>query len=231
MNAHRLSFALSLVAAASSAFAQSVGNPTADAHRPASTQPITAQPPPAAADRVGTANSDLATRPTAAPSPSRERAVSPTLAAALAERMPRYSPPPPPREPTEEEIAASQPKNRIIRLPAVVVEEKRPPVFTERELHTRKGMAELAVSRYLSELDRGVLNRYTMPLFGQSQEKRAMEAYLEEERLRQMNTASEHERVIRASEGTDAAREFRDTTNATFIRTPYLPEPNSINRD
>lgn len=230
MNAHSLIFALALAAAASSAFAQSVGNPVADPHRPPSTQPVTAQPPPPAESRAGS-DPRVMTRPTPAPEPTRERALSPALAAALAERMPRYNPPPPPREPTEEEIAAAQPKNKIIRLPAVVVEEKRPPVFTERDVHTRKGMAELAVSRYLSELDRGVLNRYTLPLFGQSQEKRAMEAYLEEERLRHMDTAADREATIRASEGTDAAREFRETTNATFIRTPYLPEPNSINRD
>jgi hypothetical protein len=230
MSAPRFIFPIILATVAGGAFAQGVGNPSADAHRPASTQPTTAQPlPPPAASREG--DSAVATRPGAASEPSRERAVSPALAAALAERMPRYNPPPPPREPTEEEIAAAQPKNKIIRLPAVVVEEKRPPVFTDRDLHTRKGMAELAVNRYLSELDRGVLNRYTLPLFGQSQEKRAMEAYLEDERLRQMDTAADHERTIRASEGVDAAREFRDTTNATFIRSPYLPEPNSINRD
>lgn len=169
---------------------------------------------------------------TPAPSGTRsERAVSPALAAALAERMPRYNPPPPPRERTQEEIDAEQPRNRIIRLPQMIVEGQRPPVFRERDLHTEKGMAELAVNRYLSELDRGVLNRYTLPLFGQSNEQRALAAYAEEERLRNMRTAEANAELIEATEGRDAAADFRDTADATFIRTPYLPEPSSLNRD
>lgn len=162
---------------------------------------------------------------------TQNRAVSPALAAALAERMPKYNPPPPPREPTEEELEAMQPRNRIIRLPQMVVEGKRPPVFRDRDINTEKGMAELAVNRYLSELDRGVLNRYTLPLFGQSNEQRALAQYAEDERLRNMRATEEDARMIRASEGEDAAEEFRDTANATFIRTPYLPEPSSMSRD
>ena len=170
--------------------------------------------------------------PAAEPTPARpqNRAVSPALAAALAERMPKYNPPPPPREPTEEELEESQPKNRIVRLPQMIVEGQRPPVFRERDINTKKGMAELAMSRYLSELDRG-LNRYTLPLFGQSNEQRALAQYAEEERLQNMQSAEESAQMIRASEGEDAAEDFRDAANATFIRTPYLPEPSSMNRD
>lgn len=173
------------------------------------------------------------TRPGPAPSPEpqRERSVSPKLAEALAERMPRYDPPPPPREPTEEELERAQPRNRIIRLPRIIVEGRRPPVFTEREVHTREGLAELAVNRYLSELDRGVLNRYTLPLFGQSNEQRALTAYAEEERLRNIRTANQRAEMIRATEGEEAAEAFRDTANDTFIRTPYLPEPESMRRN
>ena len=162
---------------------------------------------------------------------SGDRAVSPALAAALAERMPKYNPPPPPREPTEEELEQSQPKNRIVRLPQMVVEGSRPPVFRERDIYTKSGMAELAVNRYLGELDRGVLNKYTLPLFGQSNEQRALATYAEEERLRNMQSAEESAAMIRRTEGEDAAADFRDTANATFIRTPYLPEPSSLSRD
>lgn len=169
--------------------------------------------------------------PAPAATENRERALSPALSAALAERMPRYNPPPPPREPTPEEVAASQPKNQIIRLPEVVVEGRRPPVFTDRDLHTKDGLAAMAVNRYLSELDRGVLNRYTLPLFGQSQEQRALAAYAEEERLRNMATASDRAEAIQAAEGAEAAQAFRDTANSTFIRSPYLPQPNSMKRD
>lgn len=171
--------------------------------------------------------------PAPAPEPARERAVSPGLAAALAERMPRYNPPPPARERNAEEEAAErpQPRNRIIRLPQIIVEGRRPPVFTEREVHTKEGLAELAVNRYLSELDRGVLNRFTLPLFGQSQEQRALTAYAEEERLRNMRAMNDRAGVIEAVEGKAPAETFRDTTNDTFIRTPYLPEPASMRRN
>ncbi|HEX2100511.1 MAG TPA: hypothetical protein VHF69_07600 [Candidatus Synoicihabitans sp.] len=191
--------------------------------------PARATPP--AAQATPAAGPESPAPAAAQPNSTRERAVSPGLAAALAERMPRYSPPPPPREPTEEEIAAAQPRNRIIRLPQMVVEGQRPPVFAERDLHTKEGLAALAVNRYLSELDRGVLNRYTLPLFGQSQEQRALAQYAEDERLRNMATAEERARLIEASEGGKAAGEFRDTANAAFIRSPYLPEPSSISRD
>lgn len=194
--------------------------------------------PPAPKERTETPAAAAARPSPSAPSapassaePVRERALSPAMSAALAERMPRYNPPPPPREPTPEEIAAAQPKNQIIRLPQMVVEGQRPPVFTDRDIHTKQGMAAMAVNRYLSELDRGVLNRYTLPLFGQSQEQRALAAYAEEERLRNMNAAADRAEAIEAAEGEDAARAFRDTANSTFIRSPYLPQPNSMKRD
>jgi hypothetical protein len=210
---------LALVALAGSAYAQRTA-PAPSRPAPQTETPAAAQAQPAA---------PAATAPAA--TTSRERALSPGLTAALSERMPRYNPPPPPREPTEEEIAASQPRNQIIRLPEMVVEGRRPAVFTDRDIHTREGMAAMAVNKYLSELDRGVLNRYTLPLFGQSQEQRALAAYAEEERLRNMSSAADRANAIEAAEGAEAAQTFRDTANAAFIRSPYLPAPNSLKRD
>ena len=237
MNATRLLLPL-LLATVGAAFAQSEGSPAAERQQPISSRPTSAQPPAAAAgttSSVATDSSD-ATRPGTPSAPgagissSRVRALSPELNARLAERMPRYNPPPPPSEPTPEEVEAAQPKNQIIRLPEVVVRESRPPVFTDRELHTKQGLAELAMNRYLSELDRG-LNRWTIPLFGQSPEQRALAQYAEDERLRNLNRATERANLIEASEGADAAQAFRETTNDAFIRSPYLPQPSSLNRD
>lgn len=208
MTTVRLALALAFTSLAASAWAQDT-------------------PPAIAREKAATSSAPTVERTRS----DQPRALSPALSAALAERMPKYAPPPPPREPTEEEIAASQPKNGIVRLPRVVVEGQRPPVFTDRQLHTDRGMAELAMRRYLSELDRGVLNKYTLPLFGQSNEARALAAYAEEERLRHMRTNAERADLIEASEGADAAADFRDLTNATFIRSPYLPEPSSLRRD
>jgi hypothetical protein len=218
MNAVRLPLVIVIVALKGASLA-------AQAPQPEGQTPRAARP-----DQPAAAPTAAPARPEAAERDRGERAVSPGLAAALSERMPRYNPPPPPREPTEEELAASQPRNQIIRLPQVVVEGERPPVFTDRDLHTSRGMAELAINRYLSELDRGVLNRHTLPLFGMTQEQRALQEYAEEERLRHIQTNENRAQMIRATEGADAAREFRDIANDTFMRSPYLPLPDSIRR-
>ncbi len=159
-----------------------------------------------------------------------ERAVSPGLASKLAEAMPTYAPPPPVPEKTDEEIAADQPKNKILRLPKVVVEGERPPVFSEREVHTDKGLAELAMNRYLTELDAGVLNKFSIPLFGQSNEARALAQFREDERLKNMSATADQISVLQQTNPAEA-KALQDTANDTFIRTPYLPTTTSMNRD
>ena len=55
---------------------------------------------------------------------------------------------------------SAKPKNKIIRLPRVVVEGNRPPIFLEQEIHTAKGLADLAVKRYFNQTGL-VLNRFS----------------------------------------------------------------------
>lgn len=167
-----------------------------------------------------------ATTPTTA---ARDRPISNRLAASIAEAMPTYSPLPPTSEPSPDDDA-DQPRNRIIRLPQVVVEGERPPVFTEREVYTSRGLAEVAMRRYLSELDRGVLNRFTLPFSGATNEARALAQYAEDERLRQMSAANDQISFLRQTNPAEAAR-FQETARDTFIRTPYLPTPTSLKRD
>ena len=173
------------------------------------------------------------TTPPAAAAPSttaaRDRPISNRLAASIAEAMPTYSPPPPTPEPSPDDNA-DQPRNRIIRLPQVVVEGERPPVFTEREVYTSRGLAEVAMRRYLSELDRGVLNRFTIPFLGATNEARALAQYAENERLRQMSAANDQISFLRQTNPAEAAR-FQEIARDTFIRTPYLPTPASLKRD
>lgn len=170
------------------------------------------------------------TNPDITTSSSRDRSMSTTMASKLAEAMPTYNPPAPEPEPTAEELSASEPKNKILRLPKVIVEGERPPVFSERELHTDAGLADLAMRRYLSEIDRGVLNKFTLPLFGSSNEARALAQFREDERLKNMAATSDQISVLQQT-NPDEAKALRDTANDTFIRTPYLPTPSSMNRD
>jgi len=146
--------------------------------------------------------------------------------------LPRYAPPPKeaPKKPaadveTEDEagpdgapLSPDQPKNKIIRLPRYIVEGDRPPVFRERDIYTKQALAAIAMRRYLSGLDRSVLNRYTLPLFGTSQEKRAMAMYDEDERLQNIadlkNSAAN---ASKAGDKTESDYLLRET-NATFLR-------------
>lgn len=159
-----------------------------------------------------------ATAPTA---PKRNRAISSGVAAALAAAAPKYTPPPPkpPPKPESELVdmrEIDKPKNTIVRLPKYVVQEPKPPVFTERSIHTEKGLTDIAMRRYISDADRA-LNRWTLPLFGTSKEARAMAMYAEDERLR--NMANLEETAIAASKSDAAAGTYiRKEAQKTFLR-------------
>ena len=60
----------------------------------------------------------------------------------------------------EEEAAdlrdTDKPKNGIVRLEKYVVREERPPIFTERQINTKKGLTSIAMRRYISDADRAL---------------------------------------------------------------------------
>jgi hypothetical protein len=187
-----------------------------------SAQPAT---PPATATTAATAAPS-------APAASATNVSGKAGATAITAGLPRYAPPPKPapKKPaadveTEDEagpdgapLSPDQPKNKIIRLPRYIVEGDRPPVFRERDLYTKQALAAIAMRRYLSGLDRSVLNRYTLPLFGTSQEKRAMAMYDEDARLQDIadlkNSAGNAAKAGDKAESDYLLRE----TNATFLR-------------
>ena len=85
--------------------------------------------------------------------PKHTRVMSNAVAASLADGMPKYNPPPKLPEPTPEEEAkdlrdTDKPRNRIIRLPKYTVTEPKPPVFTERNLHTKSERTDMALKKY-----------------------------------------------------------------------------------
>jgi hypothetical protein len=154
--------------------------------------------------------------------PKRARAISPEVSAALAAAAPKYTPPPPKPEPKPEaeEIdlrEVDKPKNQIIRLPKYIVQEQKPVVLTERAISTRKGLEDIAVRRYISEVDRA-LNRFHIPFLTASMQERALALYAEDERLKNMtdlrDSAADAAKLDPAA-GTYIMRESRQT----FMRT------------
>lgn len=148
--------------------------------------------------------------PVVAPTP---RSVSPELAAVMATVMPKYQYPSTLPKPVA--VEADKPRNKIFRLPAIrlaaitVRQRSEHSNFTEREIYTEKGLEELAVKRYFTEFDYGVLNRFTLPLFGESSAVRAMRLY-------------EHDEAIKN------AKEIADLTRLEAIKDPPTkPEPAS----
>ena len=181
---------------------------------------------PAAVSPADGATADPATAN--AKKPPATRAISPEVAAQLAASRPKFSPvaPPPPPKP-EEELPdlreTDKPKNTIVRLPKYVVQEPRPPVFTERNIHTQQGLANLAVRRYLTDTDLA-LNRYTLPLFhpwsllgGTSNEDRALAMYAEDERLKNMADTADKTNMVMKSDSV-AGTKMKDQSQQTFMR-------------
>ena len=184
---------------------------------------------------VGTAQTNTAPAETAAPTPlttssitptqpvrKRDRAISSDVAASLAAAMPKYNPPKPapPPKPVEEQPdmrEIDKPKNGIIRLPDYVVREAKPPVFRERDINTQAGMAAIAMKKYGTEASRA-LNRFTIPLFGQTQEERALAQYAEDERLKTIGELNDAAGMVSARDKAAGAYIKRDV-QATTMRT------------
>lgn len=152
------------------------------------------------------------------PAPRRSRGISPEVAAQLQANTPKYAPAPPKPEPKPAEELPDlreidKPKNTIIRLPQYIVREPTSPVLNERAVHTDKGLADLAVRRYISDADRA-LNRFTLPLFGRSVQERALAMYAEEERLHNMAELADNAAMVSTTDkaaGTYVKREAEKT--------------------
>ncbi len=168
----------------------------------------------------------------------RKRGISNNLASALAETMPKYSPPPIEEKSADEadeddgvdEDLMLKPKNGIVRLPRVVVEGSRPPIFTERQINTDKGLAELATKRYFADASQA-LNKFNVPFLSMSQEELAMTMWEEDERLRLLSdfTDQADNELLLGNE--EEAKELRRMTQEALGRSSYLPEASALNRE
>lgn len=156
--------------------------------------------------------------PAPPPRPKRDRPISNNLAATLAAGMPKYNPPPKPKPEEDENVdlrEVDKPRNTIIRLPKIVVQE-RPPVFRERDLYSREGLAGLAMRRYLTPTHR-LLNNFYVPFLMASPEQYAMMRYAEDERLANMSDLNDTADTISRVDAKEGAY-IRRTTSETFMR-------------
>ena len=165
----------------------------------------------------------------------RKRAISNNLASAIADTMPKYNPPPLEKEEEKgddgvDEELMLKPKNGIVRLPQVVVEGRRPAIFTERELNTDKGLAAIATQRYFSDTSQA-LNKFHIPFLTLSQEDLAMEMWKEDERLRLIGEIQEHSDNALLLGNEKEAAELKALSNDTLGRRAYLPDASALHRE
>ncbi|MDP3070079.1 MAG: hypothetical protein Q8N18_07300 [Opitutaceae bacterium] len=153
--------------------------------------------------------------------PRRTRVISPEVAAALAQAAPTFAPPPPKPEPKpEEELPDARdidkPKNSIVRLPKYLVLEKKPAILSERAVHTQKGLADIAMKRYITETDQ-VLNRFRIPFLTMTNEARALAMYAEDERLQNMASLNEAAAAAAKSDSAQGTYILKEAQQ-TFLR-------------
>lgn len=193
--------------------------------------PAEAPAPPSLAAPLG---APARTEAAESPAPGGQRPAPSDTSAMISAGLPKYSPPkpaPPPRPESElpDLRDTDKPRNEIIRLPKYVVRAAKPPIFREQDIHNAQGLADLAVRRYLSEFDRELLNKVTLPLFGSTPEARALEMYRED--LRWSNLASLNDTANAMARGGDKSesvyikREAEDTYMRTIDWGGTIPKP------
>jgi rhomboid family GlyGly-CTERM serine protease len=173
--------------------------------------------------------------PAAAPAPPpvahaerpSDRPVSPYIAAELATTIPKYEPPPP--------VAAASPAPdpNALRMPPYLV--RAPKLPTPEEVLTTKGLAGIAMDRYLGPadaLDRGVLNHFTLvqlwqqiPALGRvpfvpfgsiSNEARAIELYDQDRRLQQKADLMELVKLMKKTGDAAGGDKLKQEVDDTF---------------
>jgi len=190
-----------------------------------SSPPLAPSPTPAPSATTPTPESAAST--TSGAQPKRNRAISSNLAATLAVGMPKFNPPKPvDKELENQEVPdlreIDKPKNEIIRLPKVVVEGSRPPVFTEREIYTYKAFGELLAKRYYSQtylaLNKFVQSVPLGALFLPSAADSAIAQYNDEERLKNMGSLNDAA-ADAAKAGDKAGSDYiKRASNETYMR-------------
>jgi len=99
----------------------------------------------------------------------------------------------------------------------VIVNGTRIPNEAEKEWRTPKGRDVLLMNQYLSSFDRNVLNRFTLPLIGVSNEARARMMYEEDKRLQDLGWINAQIAQLKSVDPA-AAKDLEQIRDTTFTR-------------
>jgi len=179
--------------------------------------PESAAPPPVApadSSPAGDAASDATAKTAPQPRPRLSTAITSQIARTVpawkltaAEKTAKAPPPPPLPTATD-----------VVKMAPVVVNGTRIPQDSEKQWLTPKGRDVLLMNQYLSSFDRNVLNRFTLPLIGVSNEARARMMYEEDKRLSDLKWINDEISDVNQVDPA-AAKELERIRNATFSRT------------
>ena len=192
----------------------STGKPPPPGATPAANPPAATNPAPAAAPAAPVPAAPSTTSPAA---PQARPRLSADIKAELAGQLPAWSQPPPAPPAAPPPPPLPEAGDDVVQMNPVVVFANKLPRIDDNTWLTPKARDELLKKRYLSDFDRTVLNRYTLPIIGVSQEERARRMYEEDQRLRDMESMQDQ---IDALKKTDpqAARELQQISDDIFTR-------------
>lgn len=122
---------------------------------------------------------------------------------------------------TEATLGLPERKNKIIRLPRVVVEGERPPIFREQDIYTPEALKDIAVKRYFAGFSRA-LNRYKIPILGSGAEAYALARWWGDERLRLVKDLEDQIEMDTAIGNDERADELRKILRNTLSHEPVF---------
>ena len=122
---------------------------------------------------------------------------------------------------TEATLGLPKRKNKIIRLPRVVVEGERPPIFREQDIYTPEALRDIAVKRYFAGFSRA-LNRFKIPILGGAAEEYALARWWGDERLRLVKELEDQIELDDATGNAERAEELREIMRETLSHQPQF---------
>ncbi len=157
----------------------------------------------------------------ATPPPKAAHDISPETESLLEARRPKFDPPKPtpPPKPDDQLLDLrdiDKPKNQIIRLPKVVVTEKPPPIFSQREINTKDGLEDIALKTYLVD------PRNMSPAAAAAQRMLfggyALEQYQEQERLNNIASLKDTANMFQGAGDKDEANLLKNVSADTYLQ-------------
>ena len=130
--------------------------------------------------------------------------MSAKISALLRATLPRYE-----AKPAVEEPAVVEVDDEVVELPKLIVTGDRPPIFTEREVQTKTGMAELVRKRYPGASFKGQPEQ--CPNY-------ARLMYADDERRLRLDDLKTTAAIFKKVSGAAGGDDLADEATATFLR-------------